>query len=255
MDVLQAAPERSGPIRVAALPSLAFGVALVAIGVGIGFTELTSSALSDLLVRARPGAMGTAVGIVGWGIGLVLPIALVLSGSIRTARVFRRTRKPRLERFLAIVGELPEDHTVALGVALPDGRRIPAVVVAPDGIAIFEFLPPPGALRYREGLWEARIAGAGWTPIEEPLARARRDADALRRMLWDSSYDHQLNVYPAVIDESAHARKAAYTPRVNGCTLLAPDGVRSFIGAFPEARRLTPGRREILLGRIRDAIV
>lgn len=255
MQVLQAAPVRTSPVRIAALPGLVFGLALIASGLALAVVELTSSVLSDLLVRARPGAMGAAVGILGWGIGLILPLALVLIGSIRTARVFRRPRKARLERFLDMVGELPGDHTVALGVALPDGRRVPAVVVTPDGVALFQYLPPPGAMRFRQGQWEARIAGAGWTPIEEPLARTRRDADALRRMLWDSSYDQQLNVYPAVIDEAAQTRRTPYEPRVNGCTLLAPDGVRAFLEALPAGRRLTPGRQEQLVERIRAAIV
>lgn len=255
MQVLQAAHARTAPLRLAALPGLLLGLGLIGSGLTLAIVELTSTALSDLLVRARPGAMGTAVGILGWGLGLILPISLVLVGSIRTVRVFRRAPRRRLERFLDLVGELPADHTVALGVALPDGRRIPAVVVAPDGIALFEYLPPPGAMRYRMGHWEARISGSGWTPIEEPLSRARRDADELRRMLWDPTQDQQMTVYPAVIDEAARTRRSPYEPRVSGATLLAPDGVRAFIDALPATRRLTPGRQELLVDRIRAAIV
>lgn len=253
MPVLHADPARIAPPSPRTVAGLLAAAGLIAAGVWLGVQELTTDLLALVALRASPGA-GSIVAIVVWGIGLLAPVVLILVGSVRLGRIYSRRRRTRTDRLLRLAAELPDDHVVALGVALPDGRRLPALVVTPDAIAILSYLPPPGAIRFVHGRCEARIPGAGWTPIEEPLTRCRRDADGARRWLHDAAAGDLLTVHAAVIDEAA-PRTPPYPVTVAGVELIGPADLRSFIGSLQGGQRLTPGRFEAIVERIRAAIV
>ncbi|MFM2106370.1 MAG: hypothetical protein RL338_1402 [Chloroflexota bacterium] len=256
MRVLRAAPYRTGLAATRrTLPGLVIGCALVAAGVWLAVQELTTDVLADLALGAYPGSPAPIVAAIAWGLGFIVPVALVLLGASRLTKVLVRPRRSALDRFAGLVGDLPADHVVALGIRLPEGRRITALVLAPHGLAVFDFLPPPGALRQRHGRWEARIAGAGWRAIEEPLGRTRRDADAVRRWLWEAAGDEPADVRAAVIDESIRKRTPPHAVTVTGCSLIGPDGVRDFLAAMPRDRTFRPARYDRIVEQLKAAIV
>ena len=141
---------------------------------------------------------------------------------------------------------LSEDVTVASGLTLPDGRGVSDVVLGAFGAAVIRELPPTAVTRIREGRWELRTA-RGWISLENPLERATRDADRVRRWLTNDDADFIVKVYAAVVGpETVVAR----TP---GCAVLTPEQLASWIAALPPQRSLTESRRERLLQSARDA--
>ncbi len=119
---------------------------------------------------------------------------------------------------------------------LPDGRRIPDVVVGPHGIAIFEALPPAAAARRTGERWEVRFADRTWRPIENPLQRAVRDAERLRGHLEAQERDFVVRVQAVVLGDPADVG------RTEACSVVAPDDVPAWLAALPAQRGLTPDR-------------
>lgn len=253
MHVIQSAPPRTAP-NPRNVAGVLVGVSLVLGGGWLGLQAFGSSAVSDLILRTSPGFPVSIAALAGWGVGLLVPSLLVLAGSARVARTIGRARRVRADRFLELAAGLSEDHLVALGVALPDGRRVSALVISPAGIALFAYLPPPGAIRFVNGRCEARLVGRGWTTIEEPLTRARRDADAVRRWLFDASAD-PLPVSAAVIDEAMAKRTPPYPHRVNGVELVGPEGVTPFIERIDAGLPLSNWYRDRIVARIEAAVI
>lgn len=250
MQVLQ--PQSSRPSVVGTsrtLVTCSVGVALVFGGIWLGIQEMSSSTLAELVLRARPGAVGTTLAALGWAFGILAPAALVLAGSLRLGRALGpalETRRPN--PYLRIVRGLPAGQTAALGVRLPDGRYLPAVVIGPQGVVVLERLPPPAALRRVDGRWEARLRDRGWTAIEDPRIRCERDAEALRRWLGEDDVDYVVKVHAAVIDDKLSVGRTA------GCAIVTSSEVAEFIAALPVQRQLTEARRERVVARIRSAI-
>lgn len=250
MQVLQPQSSRStfaGTSRTFAAAS--FGVALVFAGVWLGVQEMSSSTLTELVLRARPGAVGTTLAALGWAFGIIAPAGLVLAGSVRLGRAIGPALEARRPSpYLRIVRGLPAGQTAALGVRLPDGRYLPAVVIGPHGVAVLERLPPAAALRRVDGRWEARLRDRGWTAIEDPRVRCERDAEALRRWLGEGDVDYVVKVHAAVIDDKLSVGRTA------GCAVVTAAEVAEFIAALPVQRQLTEARRQRVIGRIRSAI-
>ena len=250
MQVLQAQSSRPSFVGASrAVVTSSLGTVLVLAGVWLGVQEMTSSALAELVLKAKPGAVGTTIAALGWAFGIIAPTALILAGSLRLVRVLG----PALERqrpnpYLRIVRGLPAGRTAALGVRLPDGRYLPAIVVGPHGVALFERLPPAGALRRVDGRWEARLRDRGWTPIEDPRLRCERDAEALRRWLGEDDVDFVVKVHAALIDDRLSVGRTA------GCAVVTSREVPEFLAALPPQRQLTEARRERVVALIRGAI-
>ncbi len=82
--------------------------------------------------------------------------------------------------------------------------------------------------------------------MENPLERATRDAERVRRWLTEDD-DYLVKVYSAVVGpDPAIARTAA-------CAVLTPDQLAAWIAALPAQRGLTPGRRSRVLDLVRAA--
>ncbi len=102
--------------------------------------------------------------------------------------------------------------------------------------------PPPA--RHVGGRWEARFSDGRWRPIENPLDRAARDADGLRRFLAEDDRDFVVKVHPVV------TASAPQVERTDTCAVVALADVPGWIAALPAQRSLSAARlqhvREVL---------
>lgn len=248
MEVIR--PARRDPRRPFAhvIVGTVVGTLLVVGGLVIGYVAFATPLLMSALPGARPEAGQMMAGVAIWAFALVAPAAFMLAGLSRLARILATYRRPRRPRspVLEALGGMPDDVVVATGIVLADGRGIGDLVVGPFGTAVIRELPPMALTRVREGNWEVRGRRA-WIPLENPLDRAARDAERVRRWLAHDDVDFIVKTYAAVVGVDA---SVARTP---ACAVLAPDQVAAWIAALPPQRSLTPSRREQVLEMVRDA--
>ena len=158
------------PLRVSPSP----GVAWLAIAGASAWLVFATPMLARLVALQSTGAAGPIVGAVVWGIALTAPACCAILGMARLRRggpVVRSGRRAPTP-VAAAGGPAPARLLVIPRIQLPDGRRIPDVVVGPHGVAFFEPLPPPAAVRRTGERWEVRFSDRRWRPIENPLQRA-----------------------------------------------------------------------------------
>jgi len=235
------------------------GFAAVAAPVVLGAVWLGFAAAAAWLVFATPllaslldlragGPIAPLLGAAALAAALTAPagFAIVgiarLGGAVGNARAGHRATPPVARR----ADLLPESCTVIPRIRLPDGRGIPDVVVGPHGVAFFEPLPPAAATRRSGERWEARFADGTWRPIENPLERAGRDADRLRRHLEAQERDFAVRVQSAVLGDPGSVG------RTDGCSVVAPDDVPAWLAALPAQRGLTSDRLAHLLEILAD---
>lgn len=226
------------------------GTLLVVFGVVLAVIAFATPVLSWVMPAGRPGATEFAFGMAVWAFALVAPAGFVLLGTTRLTRLLgaARRRMPRRTPLQAALGTLPPGVVLASGLRLPDGRNVSDVLIGPFGAAILRELPPAGATRIREGHWELR-GSRRWIPLENPLERASRDAERVRRWLGHDDADFVVKTYAAVIAPSAEAA----VPRTAACAVLTPDQVPAWIEGLPAQRSLTPGRIARILDMAREA--
>jgi hypothetical protein len=229
-----------------ALASLGFlggGLLIGWFSFGLGFV--------DQFMTPRPSPAQMATGALAWGFALIAPALFLMVGLSRLVDTIElmvvRRRRPR--PVAAIVHSLPEDHTAAARVRLPDGRVIPELIVGPFGVAVIEELPPPAISRQHGGRWEARAADGEWHPIENPLERASRDAERVRRWLAQDDRDHIVKVYAAIV--APEARIA----RIPTCAVVDQADLLAWLASLPVQRSLYADRREAVVDMVKRALV
>lgn len=232
------------------MSNTALGMLLVAGGLAMGYVAYATPLLSAALPSGRLDAGQMAIGMAAWGVALVGPAALVLAGAVRLARILAVARGRRPARSIALRGlnDLPDDVTVASGLTLPDGRGVSHLVLGPFGTAVVRELPPAKVTRVRDGHWELRTA-RGWTTLNDPLERATRDAERVRRWMANDDADFVVKVYAAVIGPDP---QVARTPT---CAVLTPDQLAAWVTALPPQRSLTESRLQRMLDTARHAAV
>lgn len=249
MDLI--APSR--PVRRAPLvPRVGrsiIGTLFIIGGLAMGYVAFATPFLSLALPSGRPDAMQSVIGMSIWAVALVGPAGLVLAGANRLAHdlATARGRSAGRSKILKGLDHLPDDMAVASGLTLPDGRGVSELVIGPFGAAVIRELPPTGVTRIRGESWQVRTS-RGWISLDNPLERATRDAERVRRWLTDDD-DFLMKVYSAVVGPAA---TVARTPH---CAVLAPDQLAAWITALPAQRSLTPGRLQRVLDVVRAAAV
>lgn len=229
------------------LGSTMFGTLSIIGGLALGYVAFATPFLQLALPSGRPDAAQTAIGMGMWAVALVAPAGFVLIGANRLARMVAtaRGRVPRRTTTLKALGSLPHDMTVATGLTLSDGRGVSELVIGPFGAAVIRELPPAAITRIQGDGWQVRTS-RGWISLENPLDRAQRDAERVRRWLTDDD-DFLVKVYAAVVGP---APTVARTPQ---CAVLAPDQLAAWITALPVQRSLNPGRLQRILDVVRAA--
>ena len=224
-------------VAAAAGPTIV-GVAWLAIAAASAWLVFTTPMLAGLVAVQGRGTAAPFVGAVVWAVALTAPACFAFLGVARLAVATQRVRGsrgaiPPVARRAAL---LPPGCSVVPRIRLPDGRRIPDVVVGPHGVAFFEALPPPAAARRTGERWEVRFADHHWRSIENPLQRAARDGERLRRHLEAEERDFVVRVNAAVLGDH-HA-----VSRIEGCAVVLLDDVPAWLAALPAQRGLTPDR-------------
>jgi hypothetical protein len=229
---------------VAAVAGGIVGGVVLGAGVAFAFVALTTPVVSDL-ARLGQGRVGSPLaGTLVWALAFIVPGTLVVLGLAQLVAALELAlalRGSRLRPVASLARQLPDDYTVAEEVRLPDRRVIPEVVVGPHGLALIEELPPAKVSRRRGPYWEVRLLGGRWVPIENPLDRAARDSERLRRWLQSLEEDFSPRVYAAVVTDGHRV------DRTNEVAVLARDQIPAFLAALPPVRHMTPDRRARLV--------
>jgi hypothetical protein len=248
MEVIQSSQSARRPSIAPLLVGTIVGTVLIVVGIVLAYIAFATPALSTVMPQGRLNVGQAATGIVVWAIALVAPAGLVLLGASRLVRILARLRGrlPHRSAALKALDGASEDILVATGIALPDGRTLSDLVIGPFGAAVIRELPPAKYTRIREGRWEVRT-GRGWVSLENPLERASRDAERVRRWLGHDDADFVVKVYAAVVAPNETVK------RTSDCAVLTPDEVVPWINALPPQRSLTEGRRAQVVELVREA--
>lgn len=247
MDVIAPSRPSGRSTLVPVLSGTLFGTLFIVSGLALAYVAFATPFLDLAIPTGRPDAFQTAIGITIWAVALVAPAGFVLAGANRLARNLAtiRGRVPRRSAALKALDSLPGDVTVASGLTLADGRGVADLVIGPFGAAVIRELPPSAVTRVQGDNWQVR-GSRGWIAIDNPLDRATRDADRVRRWLTEDD-DFLVKVYAAVVGPNPSVER---TP---GCAVLTPDQLAAWIAALPTQRGLTPGRYSRLLDQVRAA--
>ena len=181
---------------------------------------------------------------------LVAGAGLLMAGTDRLAGIVAAVRWSRTDGspLHQAPSRLPADVDVVRGVVPHDGRPVPTLVVGPFGVAVIaEMEPPRPTPPGRSGRWQARTS-EGWSPTEQPVDQAAREADRVRHWLNHGELDFVVRVYAALVTTDATI------PRSPLCAVLTAEQVPAWIASLPRQRSITDGRRHVLVARARDAV-
>lgn len=248
MEVITPPPRVERRPFVMLLAPTVFGTLLIVGGLVLAFLAFMTPIVGALMPQGRPDATTMAMGMLVWAIALVAPAAFLIAGTTRLARILStiRGRVPTRTGALRALDDLPPDVVVASGLILADGRGVSDVVLGPFGAAVIRELPPTAVTRINEGHWQLRTR-RGWIPLENPLDRAVRDGERVRRWLAHDDADFVVKVYSAVVGP------APDIARTTACAVLSPEQLAPWIAALPPQRSLTENRRERMVEMARDA--
>ena len=230
--------------------SIVLGALFVAGGIWAALVVFGTPVVSQL-AELGTGRVGRGVsGILAWTLALLVPGILLVLGATRLSTALADAldlrRPPRPVE--AIRSRLPDDLVLAQDLVLPDGRRIPEVVVGPFGLAVVQSLPPPRAARLQGGGWEVRGPGGRWLPMEDPLERAGRDAERLRHWIASVEDDLSPRVFAAVVADG-HA-----VERRREVAVVQREQLPAWFGSIPPGRQMSQERRESLVEILRSAV-
>lgn len=253
MQVIASSRARTGqPSRVGVATALVIGTVLVATSLGLLYLVFGENFIDRFMPTGRPTTYELVAGALAWTFALTAPAGFGLVGVARLATAYDRwrARRPRVTPAVKLRRAIGDDHVVATGVRLPDGSRVlPELVVGPFGAAIFEELPPSGAVMSR-GVrsWEVRVGNGQIRTIENPLVLAAHDAERVRAWLSPEDSDHVLKVYAAVVGVDTRVERTA------SVALIAPTQVAEWLASLPPQKSLDAGRRAKLVTQIRAAL-
>jgi hypothetical protein len=240
------------PTRPSLLPQLlgaAVGAVLITLGIVIAWVAYATPFLEGIVPDGRATTGQMVFGMATWSVALIAPAGFLLVGGARLAAVLAKVRLRHgmlVDRPRWATG-LPAGSLVATDIDIGDGRPVSGLVVGPFGAAVIREAPPPAVTRRNGGYWEIRTPDR-WLPIEDPLGRASRDADRVRRWFAHDGQDFVVKVHAAVISVDRSI------PRTATCAVIRPDEVGAWLASLPPQRSLTTGRLDRLHAVVRAAI-
>jgi hypothetical protein len=248
MQVITPRSEQRGPAPLSVVLGTLVGATLLIGGFVVAWLVFGTPFISRFTPSGRPETTQMVAGMLAWTVALIAPAAFILAGLARIVAVFDAVSaaKPRKSAVSRLADALGEDLVVASRLRLPDGRVVPELVLGPFGAAVIEELPPAAATRTRGAGWEVRMSNGKWKPIENPLERAARDAERVRRWFAHDDQDFLVKVYAAVVAPDTTL------PRTPGCAVITREQIAAWLASLPPQRSLTPSRRERLVEQIRE---
>jgi len=222
------------------------GTILVVGGLFLGWLLFATPVLTGVGGGGRTSAGQMAVGAAVWGLALVAPPSFAIVGALRLGRVARAVAaKPPARTTTRLASQIGDEYVAAQDVRLPDGRVVRNLILGPYGLAVVGELPPARALRHAGMSWEVRGPKGRWVHFENPLERAARDAERVRRWVASAERDFVVKAYSAVItDDRTITRTAA-------CAVISADELPAWLASLPPSRALTDDRRADLTEDIR----
>jgi hypothetical protein len=251
MQVIASRRGRPRPISVVGVLFGGLGGAiLLVLGVVLGWFVFATPILHGFTVPPRPTMGEMAIGAFVWTTAIVLPAALVIGGCVRLVVTTERLARFRARRGAAtgLGSVLGAEYIVATDVILPDGAVIPEIVVGPHGAAVIETAPPPSVTRHRDERWEALFRDRGWLPMENPLDRASRDAERVRRWFASDDRDFVIHVHAALVTADKSLERSAT------CATISRDEVAPWLLSLPAQRSFSALRREYVAGVIAEHV-
>lgn len=254
MQLVRAAAPKSSSARMTVAGAAITGFGWLWIGASLGFlvfgTSLASRVFSDSHLASGQPMAGALVFVAA----LVAPAGFGIAGVSRLAVAADGLRwRSHGGPAHAAVAELGLEVSVTGPIRLPDGRVIQEVAVGPFGVAVFRALgsngAPGGEVRCLGSYWEVRLPSGHWAPTENPVERATRDAEAVRRWLADDTRDHVVRTYAALVAPDGMVSR---TPT---CAVIASNQIAAYLGSLPVQRSLGPDRRAALAALVRSASV
>lgn len=239
-------PRTARPPLGAVVVGLAVGSFLLLGGLFLAWVALATPVLSGLTpASTRPGLGQIAIGGVIWSITLVAPPSFAIVGALRIGRVARAmTAKPKPRAMTRVAGAIGDEYISARGVRLPDGRVVRDLVMGPFGLAVINELPPPRATRHTGLSWEIRGSDGRWTHYENPLERAARDGERVRRWIASTERDFVVKVYAAIVTADPGVTR---TPT---CAVVTTEQIPAWLASLPPSRSLTADRQQELVEQI-----
>jgi len=250
MQIITPRSAYGGPSHGAIAIGTLVGAVLLVGGIVVAYMAFGTTFVTRFSITAgRPETAQVVAGMLAWTVALIAPAAFILAGLARIVAVIDSVASARPSRTSVsrIADTLGDDLIVASKVRLPDGRVVPELVVGPFGAAVIEPLPPAEASRHRAGAWELRVTGGRWIPLENPLDRASRDAERVRRWLAGGDQDFLVKVHAAVVAPDTTL------PRTPTCAVITHDQIPAWLASLPVQRSLTAMRRERIVEILRNA--
>jgi len=233
----------------AILIGLVVGSVLLAGGVFLGWLAFGTPVLSGFSPSGRTSATQMAVGAAVWGIALVAPASFAIVGALRLGRIAQAvTAKPRPRATTRLAPLIGDEHTCATDVRLPDGRIVRNLILGPFGLAVISELPPARVIRHQGMSWEIRGSNGRWSHVENPLERAARDAERVRRWVASTERDSVVKVFAAVVTDDPTIS------RTTACAAISADQLPAWLTSLPPTRALTDERRSDLIDAIRGLL-
>jgi hypothetical protein len=229
---------------------LAVGTMLLVGGLFLGWVAFATPVLTGLTpTAARPGASQLAIGVAVWALTLVAPPSFAIVGALRLGRVARAvTAKPRIRVMGRVAPSLGDEYLSAVDVRLPDGRILRDLVIGPFGLAVISELPPAKVTRHYGSSLEIQRPNGRWDYFENPLERATRDGERVRRWVSSVERDFVVKVYAAVVTSDP---TVARTPT---CAVLTTDQIPAWLATLPPSRAMSEEHRQELADDLRQLV-
>jgi hypothetical protein len=247
---MQVLPSRAvvRPERSAVIGGTVVGGSLVACGFILAWLAFATPLMSGFLPSGpRPNPVQMVIGGLVWGMALVMPAAVATVGLIRLVRVYAAaSAKPKPTIVSKAAAGLGADHVLASRLWLPDGRPLQNLVLGPFGLAVVNELPPPRATRHNGNAWEILRPNGRWAPYENPLDRASRDTERVRRWITAEERDFVVKVYAAIVTTDPTVA------RTSACAVIGPNEVAAWLQGLPPQRSITPERHLDLVARLQE---
>ena len=224
------------------------GAVLLVGGLCIAWLAFATPFIQAFTPVGRPATSQVIAGMLAWAFALIAPATFIIVGVARIVTVVDSvsSARPKPTPATKLAKVLGEDYVVASRVRLPDGRIVPEMIIGPFGVAVLEELPPLNVTRHHGPQWEVRTREGRWIPITNPLDKASRDADRVRRWIGGDEQDFVVKVYAAVIAPDTSLQRTAT------CAVITMDQIQPWLASLPAQRSLNETRRERLVTMVRE---